>query len=342
MNLRLDAANSLQLSGSRLFGANGTGGQSTLTVSFVHRFGAGSGGGLQFSRLLGLERGRIQGRVFFDLNGNGKDDANEPGVAGMKVQIAADRSATTDQGGRFRFDTNSGGYQISLVSEDLGVRWRASTMTEQRGFLSARQTVNISFGVTDYGSVAGRVFNDVLQKGDQEAGSLPGIANVRLSVRLKSAAGPSYTATADGSGAYQFRNLSPGLYILELEPATLPADFRMPAQTSWLVTVEPLGNFYLDIPLAAQRAASGVVFIDTDGNGKFDAEKDVPVEGARVMSGKREAITGKDGAYILRNLPAGKLELRARAPWGSESDFIGIDLAEGPTRTKGINFAVRH
>ena len=340
VNWQMDAANSLQVSGSRSFGSHGTGGQSALTVSYVHRFGAGSGGGLQFSRMLGLERGSIQGRVFIDLNGNGHDDLNEPGVAGMKIQLGGDRSATTDSAGHFHFRVDSGGYQVSLISEDLGVRWRASTMTEQHGVLSAGNTVNVSFGITDYGSVAGRVFNDISQKGEHAAGSLPGVAGVRLTLRPANATGPSPSVTADGSGSYQFRNIPPGNYTLELDPETLPADFAMLRQTSWPVVVRPLQNFYLDIPISAQRAVSGFVFVDQDGNGKFDPEKDQPIAGARVRTGKIEVVTGSGGAYILRNIPYGTIEVRARSPWATESTVIQVELGAGPTRRYGINLCV--
>lgn len=341
MNMRLDAANSLQVTGSRAFGSSGLSGQSALTVSYVHRFGAGSGGGMQFSRLLRLERGQIQGRVFCDVNGNGNDDVNEPSVAGMKIQMNEDRFATTDAGGRYRFEADSGAYQISLISEELGLRWRASTMTEQNGFLPARKTVNISFGLTDFGSVAGRVFNDVSQKGEHTAGNLPGLADVRLTLRPVNSTGPSSIVTVDSGGSYQFRNTPPGSYTLELDPATVPADFVMPRQTSWTIVVRPLQNFYFDIPISAQRAVSGFVFIDQDGNGKFDPEKDQPIEGARVSTEKIEVVTGKGGAYILRNIPNGAIEVHARSPWGTESSTVRIELATGPTRRYGINLAVQ-
>jgi len=258
----------------------------------------------------------------------------------MKIQMGGNRSVTTDASGRFHFDVNSVRFPVSLVSDELGVRWRASTMTEQHGVVQARKTVNVSFGLTDYGSVAGRVFNDVSQKGEESAGSLPGVSDVRLTLRSANAAGPSPSVTVDGSGSYQFRNIAPGSYTLEIDPATLPADFAMPRQTSWPVVVHPLQNFYLDIPISAQRAVSGFVFVDQDGNGKFDPVKDLPVEGARVRSGKTEVTTGSGGAYILRNMPYGSLEVRARSPWGTESTVIHVELSTGPTRRYNINLAV--
>lgn len=340
MNLQLDAANSVQVSGSRSFALSTPGRQSAFTVSYVHRFGAGSGGGMQFSRLFGLERGVIQGRVFIDLNGNGNDDPEEPGVAGMKIQIDGNRSATTDQRGSFRFQMNSGAYNVAFISDELGLRWRATTSTEQHVSLSARQTVNVSFGVSNYGSVQGRVFNNLSPKGEEEAGSRHGVAGVNVSLVRQDNAGSTRTVGVERNGDYRFSNLAPGSYAVEIDRASLPADFHVPAQTSWIVTIAPLQNVYLDLPLSAQRSISGVVFIDKDGDGKFDPDRDQPIEGARVIANKTEVITGSAGAYLLRNMPYRKIEVYVFAPWGARSAVSIVELGEGPTRRKGVNLVV--
>lgn len=345
MEVRLDSANSVQLSGTHSFAFDAARNQSTLAVSFTHRFGAGSGdGGFSFSKLLGLNRGRIQGRAFFDLNGNGQDDAGEPGVAGMKIQANGNRSVITDAQGRYHFASlNPGEYNLALLSEQLGMSLRASTPTEKHVSLSGRQTAIVSFGLTNFGNVSGRVYNDLFLIGSEgDTLNAPGIKGVRLSLRSLDAAihGFVQTETLDSGGTYVFSNLTPGSYQLEIDAMTLPADFRPPRQTSWKVKVEPSQGFHLDIPLVAQRAVSGTVFIDHDGDGQFDAQKDEVVRGARVMYGESQILTGSAGSYLLRNLPAGRIEVRARAPWGAESLSIAVDFGADPATRRGVNLLI--
>jgi hypothetical protein len=218
---------------------------------------------------------------------------------------------------------------------------KATTASEQNVSLLSRQTVNVAFGVSNFGSIAGRIFNDLSLKGEPTAANAPGVRGVRISLHSLGRIGAPVSVTVDASGAYQFRNLSPGSYKLEIDPATLPVNFRMPSQSSWLVTVKPLENFYLDIPQVAERAVSGIVFIDEDGNGKFDPDNDETVDGARVIAGRTEVVTDESGSYLLRGLAAGRIEVRARAPWGIESLPIILELQAQPVTRRGVNIIVK-
>jgi hypothetical protein len=343
VDFRLDAANSVQVNAARAFAFSGTGAHTSLTVGYVHHFGTGSGGGFQFSRLLGLDRGHIQGRVFGDLNGNGKEDPGENGIAGMTVRMDGKQTVVTDSRGDFTFGSlEPGDFDVSLISDDLGVKLRASNATQQHVSLSARHTVNLSFGLTNSGFAAGRVFNDLLLTAEQAAGDAPGLPGVKITLRLAEAMADSkpLIQTVDGDGLYEFRNLPPGKYVLGIDTATLPADFRVPAQTTWPITVSPLQGAYLDIPLAAQRAVTGTVYMDFDGDGKFSPETDTPIPGAYVRIGQAEAITDRTGAYILRNIAAGQAEIRATTTRGYASRSIEIELPAAPSILRDINLAV--
>jgi hypothetical protein len=341
MNIRLDAANSVQVSGWRSLAFNATRTEPMLTISYGHRFGAASGGGFQFSKLFGTNRGVIQGHVFFDLNGNGRDDEGEPGVANMTVQVDGDRSAITDRSGRFRFQMDAGEHSIAIISGELGVRLKATSTTEQIVSLRGRSTVDISFGVSNFGSIAGRIFNDLLLTGQHTAGSAPGVAGVSVSLSPVDKIGSALNATVDAGGTYQFRKLAPGTYKLTIDPATLPPNFRVPLQNSWTIEVKPLENFYLDIPQFAERAVSGVVFIDKNGNGKFDADTDETVEGAYVLSGQTEVTTNESGTYLLRSLPAGRIEVHVRTRWGTKSLPVALELPPQPVTRRTVNLIVK-
>ena len=346
-DFKLDAANSIQMSGARLISFSGPENRNALTISYVHRFGEGSGRGFQLSRLLRPAHASLQGRVFFDLNNNGREDLDEPGVAGMKVQLDGSQIRTTDLRGHYSFKgLEPGDHHVALVSEELGLRLRASNMTLRHVTLSAREAHDVSFGVTNFGFAAGRVFNDLFISGEMAAGDAPGCDGVRMLLRPVRA-GSVNTETplsmvVNASGAYEFRNLVPGSYILEIDPASIPTDFRLPGQTSWPITISPLQGSYTDLPLIAERAVSGIVFIDRDANGQFDAGRDEAIKGARVSAaGRSEGWTDEHGSYILRNLPAGRIGVRAELPTGRKNETTYIELGPNPVFRKNLNLLVR-
>lgn len=335
VNARLDAANSVQINGWKSFGSNA---QSAITFSFTHRFGAGSGDGFQLSSLFGFNKGCVQGRVYYDLNGNGQDDKNEPGVAGITVQLNEKRSVKTDVNGRYQFSEKEGGYSVSLVSDDLGVRLRASTATRQKISLYAGQTQTVSFGVSNFGFVSGRVFNDLNMTGEAPKSDVQSVGGVKVTLRSQNAV---IEQTTGADGTYEFKNLFPGNYTLEIDSATLPANFRLPAQTAWEIKVEPLQGFYFDIPIAAQRAVAGVVFVDKDRDGQFNPQTDELIEGASVIADDNVAVSDGGGGYILRNLQAGKIKLVAVSPLGAKSSPVFVELSAEPVTKRAVNIAVQ-
>jgi hypothetical protein len=346
--MRLDSVNSIGVStnvqralkGSGLYGSQD--GFSAITFSYTRQLGGPAEKGF-LMKLLGRDHGTVKGRVFADSNANGKDDPGESGIAGIKVQLDDGHSVETEQNGNFRFDrVKLGSVTVRLASDDLGTRLRASTAGQQEITLAARQTANVSFGVVDFGFVAGRVFNELQATNTGDATNKPGINGVRLKLIPHGQTTPSMTRVTDYGGIYEFRNISPGKYSIEVDAETLPAYFRMPAQTSWELTVQPVRGSYLDIPLFAQRRVAGVVFIDKNGDGKLDPAIDEVVPNATVTAGQTKVVTGPDGAYLLRGLPAGKIEIVATDPAGKKSAPFTIELTPEPLIKSAVNLAIPH
>ncbi len=121
----------------------------------------------------------------------------------------------------------------------------------------------------------------------------------------------------------------------------MPANYRVPAKTSWEIKVAPLAGFYLDIPIAAQRAVAGVVFVDKDGDGNYNPQIDEAVAGASIFAGDASAISDRSGAYIVRNLSAGKIKIIVRFPFEAENSTVFLELGLEPTTKRAFNLAVR-
>lgn len=84
------------------------------------------------------------------------------------------------------------------------------------------------------------------------------------------------------NGKYEFQNLRPGIHALELDAAKLPPSFHYPEQTVREVKIEPLLGFFLDMPVAAQHAAAGIIFVDKNFDGKYNPQTGEVVEGALI------------------------------------------------------------
>lgn len=338
--IRLDAANAINVNARQSFA--GGGGHSALTIGYSHRFGDGAEDGFQFTRLLGLDRGAVRGTVFFDRNGNGQQDEGEAGVPAMKLQLDGGRTVTTNVNGHYEFKAPAGEHHITLTSPRLGVSLKASGATDQPVTVTARETLTVSFGVSDFGGVGGRIYNDLALTGGPATDDLPGVTGVRLFLKPSAAMAEATSVTVlYASGNYQFNNLPPGDYTLELDPESLPANYKIPAQTKWPLKVSPLQNAYQDIPLTAQRGISGIVFLDKNENSKYDETVDELLEGVKVVAGSAETVSTKGGAYALRNLPAGKLSILAHWKAGVAGTARIVTLGAEPVTVRKIDLAVK-
>ena len=187
--------------------------------------------------------GEVGDRVWEDLDCNGIQDAGEPGIDGIIVNLTYPsgfvRSAQT-QGGAYRFTgLPDGDYLVSvdpasvppafsiLAPCDLGPDdavdsdCQPATATVSAGALNA--TVDFGYCTSFSNFVGDRVWHDLNCDGLQDAGE-PGLQNVV--VLLRDATGAVLTqSTTDSNGAYSLRGVPAGTYDIEVDATTLPAGF---------------------------------------------------------------------------------------------------------------------
>jgi protocatechuate 3,4-dioxygenase beta subunit len=183
--------------------------------------------------------GSICGTKFDDVNGNGRQDAGEPGIKGWQITIG-DLTVTTDENGNYCFtDLKAGDYTIKEVMQ-TGWEQTAPPPGHHTVTLAAGQNlVGRSFGnrrvVSDTpvktGGICGIKFNDLNGNGARDPGE-PGLPGWQIHI-----SGPTDTSVITNSqGNYCVMGLLPGIYtIAEVE------------QPGWVQTTPPSGHHSLAV-----------------------------------------------------------------------------------------------
>ena len=193
----------------------------------------------------------IGDRVWQDANGNGVQDAGEPGMGGVRVVLQDDAgttvaTATTDGNGIYQFalPPNTPGYRVVLdpanfaagqplagwimSPRDRGGNDAADSDADeiQRTIALPAQprdayNMTYDFGLMQAtfanGEVGDFVWNDRNGNGVQDAGE-PGVGNVPVNLIDTATNTVVATTTTSAGGLYRFRNVVPGTYVVEFVP----------------------------------------------------------------------------------------------------------------------------
>ena len=200
-------------------------------------------------------------RVWNDFNRNGIQEAGEPGVSDVTMQLKdcsqnVIRTTTTDANGNYSFTglgagcyiigiVVPGGYQISpkaqgtnrALDSDINI---GNAMSDAINLAAGQNLTDVDAGINQpvaptatptntpapqLGSIGDRVWNDFNRNGVQEAGE-PGVSDV--TVQLKNCTGSLLqTVTTDANGIYRFNNLGAGCYTVTV---LLPGGFQFSPQ----------------------------------------------------------------------------------------------------------------
>ena len=191
--------------------------------------------------------GSIGDFVFYDTNNNSVQDAGEPGVNGVKVQLqdanmVAIDSVVTAGGGKYLFDSlTSGQYFVkffapgdtSFVAFNQGGDPTKDSNAGESGTPGKTNVINIDTSLpvndigrnnptidaglykatTPYGSIGDFVFYDSNNNGVQDAGE-PGVNGVKVQLQDANMVAIDSMVTS-GGGKYLFDSLTSGQYFVK-------------------------------------------------------------------------------------------------------------------------------
>jgi SdrD B-like domain/FG-GAP-like repeat len=262
-------------------------------------------------------QGRVAGTIFTDLNGNGKQDANDPGFVGALVSIDLNNDGTNElnttsgDGGAFTFSNLPDG--VHSVSVNLPTNYKASTPTTSLVTITnGSVATSLVVGVKPSSGVTGKI----TLGGSTNS---TGVQGVTVGLDTNADGKADMTTTTNEDGVYVFTNVAPGTQTLVV---TAPAGSRYstPDGTNKLavnVTANPSGGSNIatgvDVAITYPGTVVGSVYVDANTNGKLDeGERNVAPGTVQIDlngSGKLitvNAISQADGTFRVEGLPDGK------------------------------------
>lgn len=292
-------------------------------------------------------RGTVGDRVWYDVNGDGKQDAGEPGIVGATVSLnwlGLDGVAGGGDDKTFTFVTVADG-KWSLTNLPAG-NYTTSVSTLPFGLtnqtfgpatfnLVSGQVIrdDIDFGFRGTGSLDGLVFRDDDNSGSQN-GAEPGIPGATITITGTDAAGVviNRTEVTDASGKYSFQGLLAGTYtVTETQPASFLDGKDAKGTSGGTVANDSFSNIALADGAAATgytfgelvpASLSGAVYHDKNANGAFNVS-DIGIGGAKVtLTGTDDLgapvniplTTSPDGSYTFTDLRPGNYAITETQP----------------------------
>ncbi len=275
------------------------------------------------------------GRVFFDVNGNGREDGADAGMANVTVFIDANDNGILDPGelskqtnanGEFRIDFVRPGFTRVRVIPPAGTR---PSNTGDYGFVfpSNFGAKDLNFGLTDVGEIRGRVFSDL--NGDTFQGRIePGIAGRVVFLDFNGNGvldAGEVSVQTNAMGDYVFRGLKPGRYRVQVVGSN-DAEIVRPQTRGYALNLAP-GQVRenINFAMAPRGGIRGVVFNDFNASGVRDVDEPgianrrvyLDLNGNGIFDdGEPSYQTTATGEYRFMNLPSGRYFVDVVVPAG--------------------------
>ncbi|MCW5845457.1 MAG: carboxypeptidase regulatory-like domain-containing protein, partial [Caldilinea sp.] len=301
------------------------------TGQTIRTVNVGSGGSAQVNFALQAQ-GVIQGVVFDDRSGNGRQDNGEPGVGGVTVTRSGGQQVMTAGDGSYRFNAVAVGSHAVTVTVPAG--YLAFGRTSRTVNVAGGSAAQANFILQAQGVIQGVVFDDRNGNGVKDSGE-PGVGGVSIA----RTDGPTTATSLDGS--YVFTNVTPGRYTLSI---SVPAGYIAGSLTTRTLNVASGGSSPANFSLQAQGLIQGVVYEDTDGNGQQD-NNEPGIGGVTVTVNPLGAVeTKSDGTYRYANVPVGNYSVDVTLPAGYVASTLltqPVGMPSGGSRVANFGLQVQ-
>lgn len=284
---------------------------------------------------------QLSGKIFSDVNSDGKLTMPEPGIAGWNIfadlnnngtQETSEPAAVTDVLGNYTL--NNVPYGLAMIRTETRSGFSATSPAAQQTMVLSgenRQDFNFAKHDTSDFSLSGLAFHDANRNGLQDMGEagLSGLTvfidsnfNDQLDageVSTTTSVDKFYTPAVNEAGQYSFTHLANGTYRIvevvsdELSGTAIINRSQTVTITNASVTDANFANNYRPSEI------HGVVFDDTNNNHQWDAQEyarpnvavyiDINRNGAKDDS-EPETLTDTHGQYSFVNLATGAYIVR--------------------------------
>lgn len=262
--------------------------------------------------------------VFVDLDGDGAQSSDEPGLVGVSVEVRdaggnVFGSDTTDVNGEYSIDVVPGDHVVS-ITVPLGYAAGVAGTAQAVAVASGSIDNTIDFPVVGAGQLTGSVIYDISNDGSIDADD-PGLGGVAVTATWDGPDGPVvFDTVTNPDGSYVFTGLPAGDFTVVVDPSTLPNGIIDPTvdpdAAIDLETVATVGSTIpatgIDFAVSGTASLGDNVFLDSNENGQLDqGESGVP--GVTVIATVETTaglmtyttITDGNGNYEFTDLPAG-------------------------------------
>jgi len=154
--------------------------------------------------------------------------------------------------------------------------------------------------VISYGKVSGRVYQDVDQDGRFDAAVDKPQADVKVRID-----GNRYVVS-DANGLYSFDSIIAGDHKVFLDLLSVRADLTLLDDSAKSTTLNAGHEATYDFRLVRTGRVSGRVWLDANGNGKFDKDETALGDVRVVTASGRDTLTDADGYFVIADMTPGE------------------------------------